>query len=83
MDCLTYFAASLCLKKLLSALPRLPDLLVEKLLERLAGELFNRMAHGNIDNVLVLPLRSALGIHGDMLEGSDQARQCGDLSRLG
>jgi len=55
----------------------LPDLLVEELSERLAGELFDRMAHGNVHDVLVLPLRAGLGSHGEMPEGSDQTRQRG------
>lgn len=55
----------------------LPDLLAEELSERLAGELFDRMAHGNVHDVLVLPLRAGLGSHGEMPEGSDQARQGG------
>jgi hypothetical protein len=52
-------------------------LLVEKLPERLAGEMFDRMAHGNIHNVLVLLLRSGLDSHGEVPEGSGQARHCG------
>jgi hypothetical protein len=56
---------------------RLLDLPVEKLPERLAGEMFDRMAHGNIHNVLILLLRSGLDSHGEVPEGSDQARHCG------
>jgi hypothetical protein len=48
---------------------QLLDLLVEKLPERLAGEMFDCMAHGNIHNVLVLLLRSGLGSHGENAGG--------------